>query len=138
MSVVLRVIRGEPLGARLLFPPGQYLFGRAAGCHVRFAKTSPVSGRHCLLCVTEEAVSIRDLHSRNGTAVNRERLRNGECALHDGDELYFFSEATFLVEIGRAETAGASPRVVLGQALGETMASPPGRTAVDISIPGSD
>ena len=139
MSVVLRVIRGEPLGARLFFPPGRYLFGRAANCHVRFAMTSCVSRHNCLLCVTEESVSIRDLNSRNSTVVNGERVRNRERILNDADQLFFFSEITFLVEIGSQDAEGASaPQELAGQPPGETMGYPVGRTDVQMTAPGCE
>ena len=88
MSVLLRVVQGRPQGKHLLFTHREYVFGRGAECHVR-PNSDWVSRQHCLLRVTPEVVSIRDLGSRNGTLVNGTRLVD-ECALHHGD----------LVEVG--------------------------------------
>src|SRR5262249_32374286 len=86
MKVVLRIASGQMNGTPLMFAPGQYLFGRAEGCHVLFAPSSIVSRRHCLLLVTAEKISVRDLQSRHGTHVNKSRLE-GERQLKHGDEL---------------------------------------------------
>jgi hypothetical protein len=43
MRFVLRVIEGPSVGARLLFPPGEYVFGRSCECHVRFLLSRYVS-----------------------------------------------------------------------------------------------
>jgi pSer/pThr/pTyr-binding forkhead associated (FHA) protein len=74
MWLVLHVLEGEPLGPALHFPPGQYVFGRAPGCHVLFPWPSAVSRRHCILFVNDQGASVRDLRSRNGTVVNSRRI----------------------------------------------------------------
>jgi pSer/pThr/pTyr-binding forkhead associated (FHA) protein len=140
MPFVLRVIAGQSVGARLLFPPGEYVFGRAEGCHVRFALTRPVSRRHCLLCVTEQGASIRDLNSRNRTMVNREIVRSNDPprVLHDGDQLWL-PGTTFLVEMGLADDPSlAVPVSVLGPATDQTFYFSEGQTQVEIAIPGLD
>jgi pSer/pThr/pTyr-binding forkhead associated (FHA) protein len=117
-------------GTPLLFPPGQYLFGRAQGCHVLFAPSSIVSRRHCLLLVTGETISVRDLKSRNGTLVNKNRIK-GEKQLKHGD-LLAVGETIFQVEINLPDTAGAALGIeVSGKPLGETIDMPLGGTAVD-------
>src|SRR5262245_48142044 len=104
MQVILEVTHGNGVGARRTFPPGEYLFGRGEGSDVLFDKSSSVSRRHCLLCVTETAVSVRDLRSRNGTVVNGKRV--SECALRHGDRLYV-GGTEFRVEINVAHDRGA-------------------------------
>jgi len=85
MNVYLLVVQGRPEGKTLLFPRGEYLFGRGNECHIR-PNSDWVSRQHCLLRVTLEKVSIRDLGSRHGTLVNGERLL-GERPLVHGDML---------------------------------------------------
>src|SRR5262249_46581939 len=81
-GVKLLVVQGRPQGKSLLFPPGEYLFGRGAECQIQ-ANSDWVSRQHCLLRVTEEGAFIRDLGSRNGTLVNGSRVR-GERRLAVG------------------------------------------------------
>jgi pSer/pThr/pTyr-binding forkhead associated (FHA) protein len=129
MHLVLRYLRGKPVFPLLRFPPGQYVFGRAAGCHVRFPTDSSASRRHCMLFVTEQGVSVRDLGSRNSTAVNSERISREE-ALHHGDRL-FVGGTTFLIQFATAgdalEAEGATMR---GEPVGETFDVPFERTKV--------
>ena len=73
MVIRLRLVQGRPQGQQLLFNRGEYLFGRGAECHVR-PNSEWVSRQHCMLRVTAEVVSLRDLGSRNGTLVNGVRI----------------------------------------------------------------
>jgi len=117
-------------GERLLFPHGQYIFGRAQGCHILFPMSSAVSRQHCLLSVTEQGAVVRDLGSRNSTVVNSERVP-GERPLGHGDRLYL-AGFEFLVEMYEDEVADIkAPGTVRGQALGETIGFPEGRTRVE-------
>ncbi|MCI0458685.1 MAG: FHA domain-containing protein [Gemmataceae bacterium] len=85
MKAQLLVVQGRPHGWRRTFPPGEFVFGRGPGCHVPL--NSPlVSRQHCLLCVEQDSVSIRDLASTNGTLVNGTRLL-AERLLEDGDRV---------------------------------------------------
>src|SRR5947208_578918 len=88
MDVEFLVVEGQPRGKALHFPPGEFLFGRGPECHVR-PNSDWVSRQHCLLRVTAETASLRDLGSRNGTLVNGVRIVE-ECNLSHGD----------LVEVG--------------------------------------
>jgi pSer/pThr/pTyr-binding forkhead associated (FHA) protein len=86
MNARLLVVQGRPQGKSLLFPPGEYVFGRGAECHIR-PNSDWVSRQHCLLRVVADGPAlIRDLGSRNGTLVNGSRVQ-GETALNDGDHL---------------------------------------------------
>jgi pSer/pThr/pTyr-binding forkhead associated (FHA) protein len=85
MNVKLLVVHGRPQGKCLLFPRGEYVFGRGAECHIR-PNSDWVSRQHCLLRVTGEALYIRDLGSRNGTLVNGVRIV-GERRLAHGDQI---------------------------------------------------
>jgi pSer/pThr/pTyr-binding forkhead associated (FHA) protein len=85
MRVKLLVVQGRPEGKSLLFPVGEYVFGRGAECHIR-PNSDWVSRQHCMLRVTPDGVFVRDLGSRNGTLVNGTRVL-GECRLGAGDQL---------------------------------------------------
>jgi pSer/pThr/pTyr-binding forkhead associated (FHA) protein len=85
MRVKLLVVQGKPAGKSLVFPVGEYVFGRGAECHIR-PNSDWVSRQHCMLRVTPDAVFVRDLGSRNGTLVNGVRLL-GERRLGPGDQL---------------------------------------------------
>ncbi len=85
MTVQLIIVQGQPQGKLLTFPPGEFLFGRGTECHIR-PRSDWVSRQHCLLRVTEQEVTLRDLGSRNGTLVNGERVRQ-ERHLHEGDRI---------------------------------------------------
>jgi predicted component of type VI protein secretion system len=85
MIVKLLVVHGRPQGKSFLFPPGEFLFGRGSECHIQ-PNSEWVSRQHCLLRVTPDDVSVRDLGSRNGTLVNGVRVV-GERPLGHGDQL---------------------------------------------------
>jgi hypothetical protein len=137
MKVVLRIACGQLNGTPLLFPPGQYLFGRAQGCHVLFAPSSIASRRHCLLLVTGETISVRDLKSRNGTLVNKNRIE-AEQELKNGD-LLAVGETIFQIEISLSDAAGLPLGIeVSGKPLGETIEVPLGATAVDTKLEVAD
>lgn len=85
MKFKMLVIRGEPRGKCLAFPPGEFVIGRGSECHIR-PKSDWVSRQHCLLRVTRGGAIIRDLGSTNGTLVNGVRVV-GERKLIDGDHV---------------------------------------------------
>jgi pSer/pThr/pTyr-binding forkhead associated (FHA) protein len=85
MQVILRVTKAGAEDRNLYVPPGQYEIGRAVRCHFRLEERS-VSRQHCLLRVTGDAAFVRDLGSRNGTAIRSQRIA-GEEQLVDGDHL---------------------------------------------------
>jgi pSer/pThr/pTyr-binding forkhead associated (FHA) protein len=85
MKVKLRIVQGRPQGKSMLFPRGEYVFGRGDECHVR-PNSDWVSRQHCLLRVTAEGAFLRDLGSRNGTLVNGARLLD-ERHLEHGDQV---------------------------------------------------
>jgi pSer/pThr/pTyr-binding forkhead associated (FHA) protein len=85
MNVKLLVVQGRPVGKSLLFPSGDYYFGRGPECHVR-PDSDWVSRQHCLLRVTADGVFLRDLGSRNGTLVNG-MLVTADQRLAHGDQV---------------------------------------------------
>jgi len=101
MKARLLVVQGRPQGKSLLFPPGEYVFGRGPECAIR-PNSEWVSRQHCLLRVTEEGLSIRDIGSRNGTLVNGMRI-TAETALKHGDTL---SVGPLMFEVRLEEKSG--------------------------------
>ena len=85
MQLRLKVVKGKPRGHCLSFPNGEFMFGRGPECDVR-PNSDLVSRQHCLLHVTEETVTIRDLGSMNGTLVNGQ-LVTAARLLNHGDTL---------------------------------------------------
>src|SRR5881396_2304717 len=85
MKMKLLVVRGQPQGKSLLFPCGEFVFGRGSECHIR-PNSEWVSRQHCLLRVSADSAFLRDLGSTNGTLVNGHRLI-GERPLAHGDLL---------------------------------------------------
>lgn len=73
MDVHLVVVKGNPRGRTLTFGPGEYLFGRGPECHVR-PDSEWVSRQHCLLAISDETLTLKDLGSTNGTLVNGSRV----------------------------------------------------------------
>ena len=65
-----------PDGAELLhtvLPPGEYVIGRTAECHLR-VNADLVSRKHARLIIADDSVLIEDLGSSNGTYVNGEQV----------------------------------------------------------------
>jgi pSer/pThr/pTyr-binding forkhead associated (FHA) protein len=85
LIVNLLLLRGQPRGKRLYFPPGEYIIGRGPECYVR-PNSELVSRQHCLVRVGDHAASIADLGSRNGTLLNGTILA-AETRLKHGDEV---------------------------------------------------
>jgi pSer/pThr/pTyr-binding forkhead associated (FHA) protein len=85
MRVKLVVVRGQPQGKSLHFPPGDFLIGRGRECFLR-PNSSWVSRQHCQLHITEELAVLRDLGSTNGTLINGTRVV-GERNLAHGDRI---------------------------------------------------
>jgi DNA-binding winged helix-turn-helix (wHTH) protein len=71
-------------------PAGESVLGRDRECAIRMDADS-VSRQHARLNVTEGAVSIEDLGSKNGTWVNGERI-HGAVLLTDGTNVRLGSE----------------------------------------------
>ncbi len=106
MNVQLRVLEGRPQGKCILFPTGEYFFGRGTECHIQ-PNSDWVSRQHCLLRVAAEGAWLRDLGSRNGTLVNGERVK-GERPLEEGDQLQV-GPLVFEVCFEEAEAVAAQP-----------------------------
>ena len=69
-------------------PDTPYMLGRSANQSEFLMCDRRVGNEHCCLTFKSGAWYVRDNHSANGTFVNsRDIGLDGECVLHDGDEL---------------------------------------------------
>jgi DNA-binding winged helix-turn-helix (wHTH) protein len=80
-----RSARLETGGRDILLAPGANVLGRLPEAAV-WIESGAVSRRHAVVTVSDGGASIEDLGSKNGTFVNRERVR-GVRPLADGDEI---------------------------------------------------
>jgi predicted component of type VI protein secretion system len=104
MTLKLLVVQGRPYGKCLLFPVGDYYFGRGPECHVR-PESEWVSRQHCLLRVTPSGVYVRDLGSRNGTLVNGALVESERQLVH-GDQVQI---GPLVFEVQMDAGPGAAP-----------------------------
>ena len=84
MSVVSIKYRGAstPIGR------GQSIrIGRSNGCDLLLLDDPEVSREHCEVAWHGEAISVRDLKSRNGTFINGIQI-SSECSVVDGDLIF--------------------------------------------------
>lgn len=82
MPKLLVKVPGEP-ATELNLPPGLHQVGRSADAHFQINHPS-VSSSHCLITVTADGATIKDLGSTNGTWSDGQRiqekpLRPGQC-----------------------------------------------------------
>jgi DNA-binding winged helix-turn-helix (wHTH) protein len=80
---------------------GATVVGRDPGCDAMVDAES-VSRRHAQVVLTETALTLEDLGSKNGTAVNDVRV-TAPVTVSDGDRVTLGS-VTFIVQIGSSET----------------------------------
>ncbi len=85
MDVILKVLEGAKVGAKIAVKKDQFLIGRSSKCHLCAGSTA-VSRKHCVISRSGTKISIKDLGSRNGTLVNGEKIA-GEVELSSGDEV---------------------------------------------------
>lgn len=97
-AVDLVVVGGPLMGTRVPLPAGEHVVGRGPGADVVLADRS-LSRRHFTVAVGEEAVSVADLGSSNGTFVEGVEL-TGQRAVAEGEA----------IEVGRTLVA-FEPRV---------------------------
>lgn len=85
MKARLKVLTGGSAGKELKLKEGQFLIGRSDSCHLR-PRSEAISRKHCVFFIDPEGVRLRDLKSRNGTAVNGEKI-TGDRQLQPGDKI---------------------------------------------------
>lgn len=108
MKVQLIVVQGRPEGKVIPLVGPQFKIGRGETCHLR-PNSEQVSREHAEFSITADAVTVRDLGSRNGTLVNGKALTE-PCPLKDRD-LVQVGPLTFAVSIqgAPAPTKAAAP-----------------------------
>jgi pSer/pThr/pTyr-binding forkhead associated (FHA) protein len=83
MDVRLKFLFGPLSGQTVPLAAGELVIGRDNDCG--FGPMSDfVSRQHCVLTLTEDALTIRDLGSKNGTFVNGSRVGNLATVLTHG------------------------------------------------------
>ncbi|MHB1847052.1 MAG: FHA domain-containing protein [Deltaproteobacteria bacterium] len=84
---LVQLLEGGGTGEALALVDGDYLLGREEGA-MSFPGDLAISSRHCILSVSGEQATLRDLGSANGTFL---RL-HGEHELRSGDQLLVGNE----------------------------------------------
>lgn len=79
----IEVLDGPTHGAAWPIPVGRLIVGRSPDCAAQIDHPH-VSRHHCVFLRDEFAVRVRDLGSRNGTTINRQRTQ-GESVILPGD-----------------------------------------------------
>ncbi|HEU4407952.1 MAG TPA: FHA domain-containing protein [Polyangiaceae bacterium] len=82
--------------------PGQFLIGRSTDCQLS-VDDPLVSRRHARLLVTDEAVYVEDLGSRNGVLVDGVRI-DGRHRLRDGSKVTVGGQEMVIVDAQRSHT----------------------------------
>ncbi len=85
MRVKLKVMKGASAGKIFEVKVPQFVIGRSSGCQLR-PQSDAISRQHCVILVSDEGATIRDLGSRNGTIVNGTAIA-GETRLATDDQL---------------------------------------------------
>jgi predicted component of type VI protein secretion system len=107
MKVQLIVVQGRPEGKVIPLVGPTFKIGRGETCHLR-PNSEQVSREHAEFTLSADAVTVRDLGSRNGTLVNGKALTE-VCTLKDRD-LVQVGPLTFAVSIqGAPAPAKAAP-----------------------------
>ena len=85
MTKALRVVQGKDRDRRYELADREILVGRDQGCQIVINDDS-VSRRHARLLLANDTCTVEDLHSRNGTYVNGEKI-DGRVTLRNRDRL---------------------------------------------------
>ncbi|TWU22766.1 FHA domain-containing protein [Bythopirellula polymerisocia] len=85
MDVILKVMKGSKIGAKIAVKKDEFLIGRSPECHLCSGSTS-ISRKHCAIRRSGTKVTIADLGSRNGTLVNGAKITD-VVELTSGDTL---------------------------------------------------
>lgn len=87
--------------------PGQFLIGRSTECQLSLDDPL-VSRKHARLVVTEDALFVEDLGSRNGVLVGGVKVE-GKRKLDDGDRLTVGSQEMMVIDAARGDRASTGP-----------------------------
>jgi pSer/pThr/pTyr-binding forkhead associated (FHA) protein len=99
MQVTLFLLKKDGSTAAFSLPSSVTLVGRRQDCDMSIP-LSVISRKHCEINIDQNKLTVRDLHSKNGTLVNGQRV-----------EEYRLSPVTFVVQIDGipTEIAGIEP-----------------------------
>jgi hypothetical protein len=86
-------------------PMGEVVIGRAPDCHVTI-EDPLISRHHAKITIREEAATLDDLQSRNGSRLNGERLRDSQV-LKDGDRIRLGAQELLFYQV---KEEGRKPR----------------------------
>jgi pSer/pThr/pTyr-binding forkhead associated (FHA) protein len=129
MDVILKVIDGAKVGAKVAIKKPEFLIGRSKECHL-CAGSSAVSRQHCAILRGENRVTVKDLGSRNGTLVNGTKIE-GEVELVSGDEITV-GPLKFMLTITAGIANEKRPQVkTVAQAVERVAATPANDASVD-------
>jgi len=106
MDVRIFVISGPLAGQTVPLPQGKFVIGRQSDCHL-ILDSEFASHYHCVLLLDEWTLRIRDLGSKNGTAVNGHRVGTHEFILIHGD-LVTLGDTAFCIESDEADLGSGS------------------------------
>lgn len=106
MKVQLVVVQGKPEGKSIPLTIPRFRIGRGETCHLR-PSSEMVSREHAEFQLTGDAVTVRDLGSRNGTLVNGKAVTDVYTLKH-GD-LVEVGPLTFAVQIEGAPAPKPAP-----------------------------
>lgn len=95
MEVNLFLLKKDGTKKPFPLPSTVTIIGRRQDCDLSIP-LSVVSRKHCEICVEQNKLMIRDLHSKNGTIINGQQVE--EEHLNPGDQLTF-GPVTFVVQI---------------------------------------
>ncbi len=96
---------GRRAGAKRLLDLPATVIGRFQGCDIRL-NVEGIDALHCLIVQGADGLVLRDLNSKFGTFVNRERV--GCVVLRDGDELVV-GPFQFRVQLPKATEISPAP-----------------------------
>jgi hypothetical protein len=100
----LRIMAGRRAGQSFTLSPGETTLGRGPGAQLVLEDDPPyVSRTHCVIRATSERVTITDLDSTNGLAVNGGRVR--EATLQHLDVVHVGSYQLQFLAAGAGELA---------------------------------
>jgi len=85
VSKALRVVQGKDRGRQYELADGEILVGRDQSCQIVIDDDS-VSRRHARVLLENDTCVIEDLHSRNGTYVNGQKI-DGRVTLKNRDRV---------------------------------------------------
>jgi pSer/pThr/pTyr-binding forkhead associated (FHA) protein len=85
MDVHLKVLIGGNAGTTIRIVGPKFFIGRSGACQLR-PRSEAIGRLHCMLVFYDDYVTVCDLHSRNGTYVNGQRIES-ETRLESGDHL---------------------------------------------------